>query len=76
MMSHGTRNLLSLKIRHYAARMIDLNEYLAAFPGAKASDFCCVTELDEILLKSMSTIWIKQVYVQRFDCGSIDLKQL
>ena len=27
-----------LKVRHYTACMIELNEYLAAFPGANSSD--------------------------------------
>ena len=37
-MRHGMRNLHGLKLRRYDAHLIDLNEYLAAIPVAKASD--------------------------------------
>ena len=43
----------SLKVRHYVARMIDLNEYLASFLGDTLSDKISVTELDKILLNIM-----------------------
>ena len=66
----------SLKVRSYAARLIDLNEYLASFPGENLSDKIGVTELNEILLSSISNIWYKQAYVQGFDCGSISYKKV
>ena len=47
------RKLRVLKVRRYAARMIDINEYLATFPGAKAGDNFFETELNEILLNSI-----------------------
>ena len=34
-----------LKLRRYAARLIDLNEYFSAFHGAKASEKNDETEL-------------------------------
>ena len=58
----------SLRVRRYAARLIDLNEYLASFPGAILADKIGVTELNEILLNSMPSSWSRQAYVQGFDC--------
>ena len=40
----------SLRVRHYAARLVDLNKYLTSFPGVTLSNEIGVTELDEILL--------------------------
>ena len=37
-MRHGMRNPHELKVKCYAACMIELGEYSAALPGAKASD--------------------------------------
>ena len=37
-MRHGMRNTQILKVPQYADRLIDLNEYLDLFPGAKLSD--------------------------------------
>ena len=65
----------SLTVRRYAERLIDLNEYLASFPGADFTDNIGVTELNEILLNSMPNIWSKQACVQGFDCESITLKK-
>ena len=60
-----------LKVRRYAARLIDFNEYLASFQGATMTDKIGITELNEILLNSMPHIFSKQAYVQGFDCGTI-----
>ena len=65
----------SLIVRRYAARLIDINEYLDSFPGATLADKIGVTELNEILLNSMYTSQSKQSYVQGFDCGSILFKK-
>ena len=59
----GMKNLCSLTVRCYVSRLIDLNKYLASFPGATFTDEICVTELNRILLKSMPNICSKQVYV-------------
>ena len=64
-----------LKVRNYAARLIDLNEYLASFPGAKMTDKIGVTELNEGFLDSMPNSWSKQAYVQVFDCKYITFKK-
>ena len=48
-----------------------MKEYLASFLGVTLDDKIGVTELNEILINSMSTNWYKQSYVQGFDCGSI-----
>ena len=48
--------------------MIGLIEYLAVFPGAKASGKNHEIELHEILLNSMPKNWSRQSYVQGFDC--------
>ena len=65
----------SLTVRRHAARLIDLNDYLASFPGATLTDKIGVTELNEILIKSMPNRWYKQAYVQGFDCESITFKK-
>ena len=39
--------------------MIDINEYLAAFTGGKASDNIGKTELKEIILSSIPNGWSK-----------------
>ena len=52
-MRHGMKKPCSLTVRCYAVRFIDLNEYLASFPGANLTDNIGVTELDEIHLNSI-----------------------
>ena len=64
----------SLKARRYAARLIDLNEYLASFPGVTIADKLGITELNEILLHSMPNSWSKQAHVQVFDYDYISFK--
>ena len=49
-MRHKTRKPHSFKLRHYPTRMIDQNDYLYVFPGEKASENICDTELNEVLL--------------------------
>ena len=65
----------SVKVRCSAARLIYLNEYLASFTGVTISDKIGVTELNEIILNSMSNSWSKQAYFQGFDCESISFKK-
>ena len=65
------KNPHSLKVRHYAARLIYLNGYLASFPGATMSNKMGVTESNEILLNSMPNRWYKKSYIQGFDCETI-----
>ena len=69
------KNLHILKVRRYTARLIDLNEYLASFPGATMADKMGVTELNEIILKSMENSWSKKAYVQGFDCETFYFKK-
>ena len=57
------------------ACLIDLNEYVATFPGAKPTQKIGVTEINENLLNSMPNSWIKQAYVQVFDCEFITFKR-
>ena len=45
-MCRGMGKSRRLKVRCYTAHLIDLNEYLAEFPGAKASDKIGETELN------------------------------
>ena len=40
----------SFKIKHHRARLIDLDDYLSVFPGAKATYKTCETELNENVL--------------------------
>ena len=65
----------SLKLRRYAACLIDLNEYLDSFPGVTLADKIGILELNETLLNSTPTIWPKHYLVQVFDCESISFKK-
>ena len=38
MVRHGMRNPHELKVRHYAAHVVETNENLTIFPGVTASD--------------------------------------
>ena len=58
-------------MRRNAARLIDLNEYLASFPGPTIADKIAVNELNEINLNLLPNSWYKQTYVQSFDWDSI-----
>ena len=53
-MRRRSRKPYGLKLRLYATRLIDLNEYLAVLPGEKASDIICVMELN--FFNSMTNI--------------------
>ena len=61
-------------MRRYAACIININEYLIAFPGAKTSEKIGDTELNEIVLNIMTNGWSKRAYVQGFDSGYITFK--
>ena len=63
----------ALTVRHYVARLIDLNEYLEYFPGATLNDNIGVTKLNGILLNIMPNSWSIQDYAQGFDCESINM---
>ena len=67
-MHHRMRDPLGLKVIHYAAHLVDLNDYLAMFHGENISDKNCVTELNENLLNGMPNSCIKQLYLQVFYC--------
>ena len=66
-MRHGMKKTCSLKLRHYVARLIGMNEYLASFLETTLADKMDVTELDDIILNRIRTSWYKQAYVQGFD---------
>ena len=68
--------MCSLTVRRYGARLIDLNEYLASFPGETLTDKIGVTELNKILLNSMPNILSKHAYVQYFNCEYITFKNV
>ena len=61
-MRRGIKKIRSLKVRRYAARLIDMNEYLDSFTGATLADKIDVTELNGILFNSMPNSWSKQAY--------------
>ena len=67
----GMRKPHVIKVRRYAARLIDLNEYLDLLPRANLTDKFGMTKLNNILLKSIINSWNKQEYVQVFDFESI-----
>ena len=63
-----------MRARHYVDCMVDINEYLAALKGAKASDNIGEKELKEILLNGMPNGQSNQSYMQGFCCETIPLK--
>ena len=65
-----------LKVRCYAAHLIDLNKYLGLFPGAILSDKIGKTKLNKLLLNSMPNRWYKKAYVQGFDCEYKKIKSV
>ena len=75
-MLQGMKNPCGLKVRFYAAHMIDCNKCLALVNWEKASDNTCESELNEILLNRIPNSWIRQAYFQGFDCESITLKSV
>ena len=70
-MYRGMKKPRELKIRHYADFIIDINEFLDAFPEEKTSGKIGETELSLIILNSMPNGCSKQLYVQGFYCESI-----
>ena len=46
-MRHRQRKPCGLRVRHNAAHLIELNEYLDVFPGAKISGNVFVTEINK-----------------------------
>ena len=69
-MRRGMKKSRALTVKRFAARLININEYLASFPGATLNDKNGVTKLKEILLKSIPNSWSKQAYIKGFDCES------
>ena len=65
----------SLKVICYAARLIDLNKYLASLPGSNFYDKIGVTKLNGNLLNSMPNSWYKQANAQGFDCEYMFFKK-
>ena len=74
-MRRGMKKPRALTVICYAARLIDINEYLASFPRATLNDKISVMELKKILLNSMPNSWSRQAYIQGFDCESITFKK-
>ena len=70
-MRRGMKKTRAITVRRYAARLIDLYEYLASFTGGGLNDKIGVRELNKILLNSIPNIWYKQAYTQGFDYESI-----
>ena len=70
-MYRGMKKLCGLKVRRYAARLIDINRYLTSIPGETVLEKIGVTKFNEILLNSIPNSWIKKAYVQGFYCKSI-----
>ena len=71
----GMKKTLSLTVRRYAARFIDINKYLASFTGVTFTDNIRVTKLNKILPNSIPNRWSKHAYVKGFDCESNTLKK-
>ena len=69
-------NPCELKVRCYAAYIVDLNEYLSILTGGKAGEKFGEFELNEIILNSITDGWSKQEYSKGFDFETIKLKKI
>ena len=58
------------------AYLIDPNDYLDTFLGAKGSGKICQMDLNKILLNRMRNGWSKQDYMQDFYCEIITFKKM
>ena len=58
-MRRGMKKPHSLKLRCYAARLIDMNEYLASFPEECLADKIGVTELNDNIINIMPNSWYR-----------------
>ena len=65
-MRRGMENPQSLTVRHYAASFININEYLASFPGATLTENIDITKLNKILLNIMPNSWSKKSSIKQF----------
>ena len=74
-MRRVTEKPRSLKLRHYEALLIDLNDYLTSLSVDIFSDKIGVTELKLFLLNSAHNSWSKQAFVQGFYCEYISFKK-
>ena len=74
-MRRRMRNPCGLKVKRYTDDLIDLNEYLDLLPGEIMSSKIEVIELNDILINGMRNIWIKQAYLQGFDCKYINFNK-
>ena len=72
----GINKPRELKVRCYTARVIDINDYLDVFPGAKVCDKIGDTEINEIILNGMPNGWSKKSYVHIFYCKTITFKNM
>ena len=57
----GMEKPRTLTVRRYAARLIDIHDYLDSFLGVTLTDNIVVTELNEILLNSVNNNWYRKV---------------
>ena len=73
-MIRGMKKPRALTVRRYMSRLIDLNEYLASFPGSTLTDNIGVTKINEIILNGMHNSWYKHAHIQGFDFESITFK--
>ena len=66
-MCHGIRKPRRLKVRGYAAPMVEHNEYLDSFLGSYAGKKICEVESNDILLHRTTIGWDMQYSLQCFD---------
>ena len=63
------------RVMRKPCELMELNDSLDILPREKANDKVRYKLFNEILLKSMSNIYIRQEYVQGFDFEAVDLKK-
>ena len=73
-MIHRMRNISELKVRCYAAHMVEPNEYMTEFLIEKSNLKIGEIKLNGITFNSVTNVWIKQSYVQCFDSEKLHKK--
>ena len=71
----GIKKPRALTVRRYAARLIDLQEYLAFIPRENLNDKINITALNKILLNIIPNSWYIHAYVPSFDWEYINFKK-
>ena len=74
-MCHGIRKPRRLKVRRYAAPLVEHNEYVDSFLGSYAGKNIYEVESNDILLHRTTVGWDMQYFLQCFDFKVVPFKK-